>query len=287
MYTRRVFDFHARLAPATEAAGQLLSTMDRCGIERAVICAGGVVDIDRLAFQIVNGGRCMQSANNDAVLRAAELSHGRLVPFYFGNPHVSVRDYRRHATQFRGLELSPAVHGVGFYHSGVRELVEVAREYGHPVYTVCVPTPGGGTDDLGRLAADYPDVVFAFGHCGFIAVDTYALTRLAPYPNVVAEISGCFGVTARLAVQRLGADRVLFGTEYPLQPPEAELAKLAALRLSPADEQLVAWENAHRLLKLPYPRPRAGQMHAAAIPAQALPDAALPDPALPVQGGRR
>jgi predicted TIM-barrel fold metal-dependent hydrolase len=281
-YTRRVFDFHARLAPTADAATQLLSTMDRCGIERAVICAGGLIDLDRLAYLIVHGGRSTASADNDAVLRAAEASNGRLVPFYFGNPHVSTRAYRTHGKRYRGLEISPAVHGTGFYNSGVRDLVDVARDFGHPVYTVCVPAPGGGTEDLVRLAADYPDVVFVFGHCGFITVDTMALTQLAPYPNIVAEISGCLSVTARLAVQRLGCDRVLFGTEYPLQHPEAELAKLAALGLSPADEQRVAWDNAHRLLKLPYPRTHTGQTHAAAMPAQRRPRAALA-----INGGTR
>jgi len=247
---RPVFDFHARLAPTTAAGPRLLTMMDRCGIARAAVSAGGVMDLDQLAYQVVHGGRSTGSPDNEAVLRAAEGSGGRLVPFFFGNPHASFREYAKRGHHYRGLEISPAVHGVGFYHPGVRELVEVAQQHGHPVYTVCVPAPGGGTADLLWLVKAYPDVTFVFGHCGYTGIDTHALKLLAPYPNVVAEISGCFSVTAQTAIERFGADRVVFGTEYPLQHPDVELAKLAALRLSTSDERKVAWSNAHRLLNL-------------------------------------
>jgi predicted TIM-barrel fold metal-dependent hydrolase len=248
-----VFDFHARLTPTNAAAARLLSIMDRCGIARAAVSAGGVVDLDQLAHQIVHGGRSTGSPDNEAVLRAAEDSGGRLVPFFFGNPHAPIREYAKRGHHYRGLEISPAVHGVGFYHPGVRDLVEVAQQHGHPVYTVCVPASGGGTADLLWLVKGYPDVTFVFGHCGYLGIDTHALKLLAPYPNVVAEISGCFSVTARTAIERLGADRVVFGTEYPLQHPDVELAKLASLRLSTSDERKVAWSNAHRLLNLTVP----------------------------------
>jgi len=66
--------------------------------------------------------------------------------------------------------------------------------------------------------------------------------------NIVAETSGCLTVVARLAIERLGPDRVLFGTEYPLQHPSVELAKFAALDLSPEVWHRIAWRNAHRLL---------------------------------------
>jgi predicted TIM-barrel fold metal-dependent hydrolase len=65
---------------------------------------------------------------------------------------------------------------------------------------------------------------------------------------VVAELSGCLTVTARTAVERLGAGRVLFGTEFPLQHPAVELAKCAALGLAPADHDRLMWTNACRLL---------------------------------------
>ena len=41
---------------------------------------------------------------------------------------------------------------------------------------------------------------------------------------------------------------MLFGTEYPIQDPGVELAKLAALGLDADTWTKVAWRNAHRVL---------------------------------------
>jgi uncharacterized protein len=244
----RVFDFHARLAPRPAARATLMSTMDSCGIDRAAVVAGGVVDLDRLSSQIMTGGHVKNGADNEHVHAACAGSTGRLVPFYFANPYAGAEEYRRHAGRFRGVELSPAVYGIGFDDARTRALVEVAAEARHPVYTVCLGRPGSRTADLVRLAAAYPDVVFVFGHAGLIAIDTGALTAIAPRDNIVVETSGCLTVVARTAIDRLGADRVLFGTEYPLQHPSVELAKWAALDLDPQTWRHVAWNNAHRLL---------------------------------------
>jgi predicted TIM-barrel fold metal-dependent hydrolase len=243
-----IFDFHARLTPRPDAARRLLSTMDSCGIARAAVAAGGVIDLDRLSAQITEGGHSEADADNAAVLAACEASGGRLVPFHFANPHRGPDEYRRTADRFRGLELSPAVHGVGFDDPRVLDLVAVAARVGHPVYTVCLTRPGQGSADLVRLAETFPDVTFVFGHCGSIGIDTHAVGLIAPVANIVAETSGCLSVVARTALERLGPDRVVFGTEHPLQHPSVELAKLRALDLDPASWRQVAWHNAHRLL---------------------------------------
>lgn len=246
-----VFDFHARLAAGQGALDALLSTMDRCGIERAAVCAGGVVGLDRLAAQVMMGGHIESDANNDAVLAGCDASGGRLLPFFFANPHRGAQPYREQAARFRGLEISPAIHGVPLTDERILALVEAAEEAGHPVYVVCLNRPGCGPADLAALAEAYPEVSFVLGHCGVVGIDVYSLTVLAPYRNVLAETSGCYTGVARIAVQRLGAERVLLGTEYPLQHPEVELTKLRILELDDASWRQITWSNACRLLGEP------------------------------------
>lgn len=243
-----VFDFHARLIPGSTAAADLLSTMDNVGIDRAAVAAGGVIGLDQLSAQLVLGGHIRTSADNAAVPAACAGTGGRLVPFYFANPYDGVDGYRDRLADFRGLELSPAVYGVGYDDPLTLALVRVAAEAGHPVYTVAVGRPGARVTDLVALARRFPDVSFVFGHCGFTAIDTYALTAITPQPNIVAETSGCMSIVARTALDRLGPERVVFGTEYPLQHPSVELAKYAALDLPAPAWHDVAWRNAHRLL---------------------------------------
>jgi predicted TIM-barrel fold metal-dependent hydrolase len=243
-----IFDFHARLTPGKGAVGALLSTMDRCDIERAAVCAGGVIDLDRLATQVMVGGHIESDADNDAVLAGCAASGGRLSPFFFANPRRDPQPYCEQAARFHGLEISPAVHGVPLTDERTRTLVATAAKVGHPVYVVCLSRPGCGPADLVALARAFPEVTFVLGHCGFVGIDVYSLTLVAPYRNILAETSGCYTGVAGIAVRRLGAERVLLGTEYPLQHPDVELTKLRALGLDETAWQQITWRNAYRLL---------------------------------------
>lgn len=243
-----MFDFHARLTPGPGAADRLLAAMDAAGIAGAAVCAGGIVDLDRLAVQVIDGGRSKALADNEGVRRACASSGGRLVPFFFADPYRDAAAYREAAPGYRGLEISPAVHGFRLDAPGVGALAETAAAAGHPVYVVTLGRPGTRAADLVALAGRHPDVTFVSGHCGHTGLDAAGLARFADRPNIAVELSGCFTAVARLAVRRLGAERVLFGTEHPLQDPAVELAKLRALRLSPAELALVCGGNARRLL---------------------------------------
>ncbi|GAA1738464.1 amidohydrolase family protein [Luedemannella helvata] len=248
-----IFDFHARLLPRPGATEDLLTTMAGAGIAGAAVAAGGVVGLDVLSAQITYGGYSTATPANDAVLAACAASGGRLVPFYFANPHAGVRAYRAQVDAYRGLELSPAVHGLSFDDPRTRDYVAVASDAGHPVYVVCLGRPGTRPADLVALAARFPRTTFVFGHCGHTGIDIAGIDMIAARENVVAETSGCFGVVVRHALSRLGPRRVLFGTEYPLQHPAVELAKYASLDLSADDWRQVAWHNARRILREEYP----------------------------------
>ena len=248
MTDQPVLDFHVRLAPRPGAGERLLSTMDECGLERAVVCAGATIDLDRLSRQLIEGGHIETDADNDTVLETCAGADGRLLPFFFANPHRSPDVYRERAAQFCGLEVSPAVHGVGLTDPRVIELVAVAAEFGHPVYTVCLDRTGAGVADLVSLSRKFPQVNFVLGHSGIGNIDLYALTLIRDEPNILLETSGGYTCVAEAALSRLGPLRVLFGSEYPLQHPTVELAKFRALRIPPEQWRQVAWDNAHRLL---------------------------------------
>jgi uncharacterized protein len=243
----RLFDFHARLAPDPGSTDRLLRLMDACQIARVAVSAGGVVDLDTLATNVMEGGYVVADADNEAVLDACNQTASRLVPFFFANPHSNIEKYRAAAPRFRGLEISPAVYGVPLTDKRVAALVEIATGHGHPVYVVCLGRPGYTAADLVTLAKRCPDTHFVLGHCGFVGIDVWSINHVAPQKNIFAELSGCYTRVARAAVDRLGADRVLFGTEYPLQHPDVELAKLRALGLRGDAWEQVAGRNARYL----------------------------------------
>jgi len=241
-----VFDFHVRLAPRPGARERLLDVLDGCGIDRAAVAAGGTIELGRLSRQLIEGGHIETDAGNDEVLAAC--SDERLVPFYFANPHRDATVYATAAKDFRGLEISPAVHGVALTDTRVAELVAVAEDAGHPVYVVCIQRPGCGVADLVALAERFPEVTFVLGHSGVGNIDFYGVELITPRPNIALETSGGYTTVVRDALDVLGADRVLFGSEFPLQHPSVELAKFAALDVTPEQWHQVAWANAVRLL---------------------------------------
>ncbi|EHY91167.1 putative TIM-barrel fold metal-dependent hydrolase [Saccharomonospora azurea NA-128] len=247
-HTGRVFDFHARLPPRPGAARTLLATMDRHGIGRAVVCAGGTVKPDTLSRWLIDGGHTETGADNDAVLAACEGEGDRLVPFYFANPHEPLARYLDRASGFRGVEVSPAVHGVALTDTRVRSIADAAGEYGHPFYTVCLSRPGCGVTEFAALAREFPNTTFVLGHLGIGNIDFHAVNLVRDLANVVVETSGGYSSVAAAAVERLGADRVLFAGEYPLQDHAVELAKIAALELSDVDAERVLYGNALRIL---------------------------------------
>ncbi|SIO88804.1 amidohydrolase family protein [Nocardiopsis sp. JB363] len=241
-----VVDFHVRLPPLPSARDRILRSMDAHGVETAVACAGGALSLSELSRQLVEGGGTTADLDNDFVLAMAEKSGGRLVPFYFGNPHGGTDAYRESAHRFRGLEISPAVHGPPLSDPGFADLIRTAARWGHSVYVVCFERAGARVADLVRLAGEHPDVVFVMGHTGVGNIDLYGISLVAPLPNILVETSGGYTCAVAEAIWVLGPDRVLFGSESPLQDTGVELAKLDALDLAPKVYASVLRGNALR-----------------------------------------
>jgi hypothetical protein len=130
-----------------------------------------------------------------------------------------------------------------------REICEVARAFSLPVlYDVM-----GEVSIAELLAAEYPDVSFIIPHLGSFADDWQAqlafIDHLTRHPNIYTDTSGVrrFDLLTQ-AVQRAGANKILFGSDGPWLHPGIELAKVRALTLSPAEAQLVLGGNLLRLI---------------------------------------
>ena len=54
--------------------------------------------------------------------------------------------------------------------------------------------------------------------------------------------------TAREMIRRYGADRVLFGSDYPMHDPEKEAKRLLSLGLTDDEYEMIFYDNAARLL---------------------------------------
>ncbi|MEZ4733673.1 MAG: amidohydrolase family protein [Caldilineaceae bacterium] len=104
--------------------------------------------------------------------------------------------------------------------------------------------------DIRHLALRFPDVSIIMAHlngCGVRGV-----LDIQDLPNVVIDTSGSqpdAGFT-EFAVEQLGADRVLFGSDAPIRDYAVQLAKVTGAQISDTARQQILGENARRLLKL-------------------------------------
>lgn len=129
-----------------------------------------------------------------------------------------------------------------------REVCAVARAFNLPVlYDVT-----GEISVCELLAEEYPEVNFIIPHLGSFAddwrVQLALIDHLVRHPNIYTDTSGVrrFDLLEQ-AARRAGAKKILFGSDGPWLHPGVELAKVRALKLPPADEQLVLGGNLLRL----------------------------------------
>jgi predicted TIM-barrel fold metal-dependent hydrolase len=145
---------------------------------------------------------------------------------------------------FRGIK----VHG----HEAMatREVCETARAFRLPLlYDVA-----GQAYVMDMLAPQFPDVNFIIPHLGSFADDwrvhQQVVDLMVRFPNVYGDTSGVrrFDYIVQ-AVNRAGAQKLLFGSDGPWLHPGLELHKIRLLQLPPDKEDLILGGNALRLLR--------------------------------------
>lgn len=244
-----IFDAHAHLAPGDAARKRLLDTMNQEGIVHAIVVPGGTVSPDLVSLQTIEGGGINQSINNKEILESCYKSNSRLFPFFFANPHNSYNEYSSQGYNYYGLKLGPAIHGIPFYDNRVKALISLAAKFEHPVYTHCINHQGMQVKDLVKLSTEFEDVSFILGHAGTINLDLNAINLIKNYKNIYFETSGGFTFVIKEAINRLGEERVIFGTEYPLEHPRPEIEKYLVLDLEESLWRKVTNTNIRNLIK--------------------------------------
>lgn len=167
----------------------------------------------------------------------------------------------------KGVKLLPMQHHVHANDRRLWPVYETAAALGLPVLS---QSGGGGGapatgDPWGRPryfaepAATFPTVTFILAHLGTgYEEDVIALT--GAYPNVYADTSTVPSrvLDGRLSrdglarlVRGIGVGHVLFGTNWPLYDPRADIEVIDALPLTAGEKRAIFFENAARILGVP------------------------------------
>jgi predicted TIM-barrel fold metal-dependent hydrolase len=187
---------------------------------------------------------------------AAEVAAA--VPGAYGlvwsNPRMAgyVEETERYLDEygFRGIKLHPLLDGYHPNDPAVHPLMRLAEERrvpvlvhtGHPIFTL--------PWSVEELAVQFPGVDVIFGHMGHgnIVYINASIDIAVRRPNVYLETSGMpMHTKIREAVERVGPDRVLYGSDAPFHHPKVEMLKVELSGLTPELQKRVLGDNAQRL----------------------------------------
>lgn len=124
------------------------------------------------------------------------------------------------------------------FHSG-QEIVDVPHVYAQPAA-------------LARVREAFPRLTLVVAHMGGYRMRREAREHLWGKPQYL-ETSFTWDLTEEElteAIQLQGAERVLFGSDFPWGDARTDVARLSRLPLSQSEVEAIAWQNANRLLNL-------------------------------------
>ena len=103
---------------------------------------------------------------------------------------------------------------------------------------------------IARLAERNPDTRFVMAH--LTGVGRRGVQDVAHLHNVWVDTSGCWAESGivEYAVLQLGADRVVYGSDYIGRDYAVQLARVLDADISETDREKILWKNAAKLLKL-------------------------------------
>ena len=212
------------------------------------------------------------SISNYDVAEGAAKHPDVLIPFASVDPakgHAGARELRRLVTDFgmRGAKFHPSLQGFAPNDRTAYPLFEELQELGVPAVFHTGQTgigaglPGGGgiklrlSDPmlLDDVAADFPGLTIIMAHPSFPWQDS-ALAVATHKANVYIDLSGWspkyFPPQLVRYANSLLQDKVLFGSDYPVIPPDRWLADFAALDIKDHIRPKILKDNAIKVLGL-------------------------------------
>lgn len=251
-----IIDSHAHVSKSALANPEkLIEDMNLAGIDKAVIVPGGMLDIRKMTEYTTGRERPRPvEPDNQHIAKCIDLYPDRFIGFYCLNPMKEMNEMLEEleiAIQqgFKGIKLAPLVHQMSFSDESVARVVAFCGEKGIPLYTHVTVREATSTFALEALVANHPKTTIIIGHMGLGDVDQHAIMLASEFDNVYLETSLAPILALKLAIDQLGVEKLLFGTEFPLSDPLIEYEKIRRLPISEKEKKMILGENMARLLR--------------------------------------
>ena len=261
----RVIDSHCHIFPDKIAARAADSTGEFYGFQAAgdgtlagLLNSGTAVSIDHFIVQsVATTPHQVRSINEfiaDAVSRDVRLTG-------LGTLHPESEDIAadlRHLQELglRGVKLHPDIQRFKMDDYRCLKIYELCEREGLPIlmHTGDSRYDFSNPNRLLPVLKIYTELTVIGAHLGGWSVWDEATASLVDCPNLYVDCSSCMPFLSPekvLAIIRCyGANRVLFGSDFPMFLPEKELPALLNLGLTEAELRAILSENAATLYQI-------------------------------------
>lgn len=238
------YNFHI---PEQGTPASMVHAMDLLGIDLAIAAPHICIGPD------------YRQGNQDVYAAAARYP-GRFIPFVTVNPNYPETEIRAEIEYWdthggiKAFKFHPQCHSADACHEHYYPVFEYCQEWELPILSHnWTGATVNGKQTLHGLAELFPRVTFIIGHAasGWTAIDANCATA-KQYDNVMLDTtgSGLYFDALPEMVRRVGAERILWGTDNPFIDPRPGLGRMLLARISDDEKRLILGLNAKRVFKL-------------------------------------
>lgn len=234
-----VIDSHCHIGAGVRkgvTVDALLDAMDAAGVDKAVLCT-----VDQFIAVKNREG-------NDEVARVVGEHPDRFLGLATANPwfgDAAVEELERSLDAGAcGLKLNSHLQGFVLSDPVVHPLIETCRRRGVPVYAHTGTPITAEPFQLAELARTFPEVTMVMGHMGYTDFWYDAVPAALQSENIYLETSLIDIMNIQNAIENVGAERILFGSDFPESDLALELEKIDMLEMSNGDRSRVLGGNA-------------------------------------------
>ena len=213
---------------------RILTRMDAAGVDMAMVCS------------------LAQRIENDFLSRLVKAHPKRL--FGFGQVMPQADDALDEIARIaelglRGLKLHPSLHGYHVADHGLLDPVfEQCAKYKLPILINALDDAFCAPFAIEEIAKDHPTVPTIIAHMGAVWNVPEAIIVAERQSHVYLETSATLLSDVRRAYARLGARKILMGSEWPGSDFDLERMKIAKAVPDAADRELIEGGNMARIL---------------------------------------
>ncbi|MDD4160341.1 MAG: amidohydrolase family protein [Synergistaceae bacterium] len=231
-------------APATLHG--LISSMDECGVDRSV-----VLNVVTKENQHENVLRFAKETNSERI-----ISFGSVLP---SSVYALEYIWKISDEELKGVKFHPALQRIYPADEQYFPIYDLARAL-NLIVTFHVGFDPSYPDELNaspesmlKIAKNFPGLRIVAAHLGGLKMAENVLDAVAGQSDIYMDTAYCADPwldrgLLREIIKKHGAERILFGSDYPWHLPSMEISLIRSLDISEEEKEMILGGNARQLL---------------------------------------